>query len=180
MTELLARIGGSYRRYSDDIAIVVPSEVDGQELIDLVQKLLANFALCLSEDKTDIARFSATPLVCDQPIQYLGFVFDGQSITIRESSFNRYREKMQAGIHAKMVAAKQQCIPSNQVYEREARSRYTHVGRRRNFLQYAYRASEILEAPEIRQQVKGHVRWFERAWERKRIRLYGGLVTSSG
>lgn len=178
MAELSAKLGGSYRRYSDDIALVVPSDVDGQELVDVVQKHLADFDLCLSEDKTDMAKFTAHPLACDHPIQYLGFVFDGQTTTIRDSSLNRYREKMRSGIHAKMVAAKAQRIPSNQVYQREVRSRYTHLGKRRNFMQYAYRASEILDAPEIRQQVKAHVTWFERAWERERNRVYGGLILS--
>ena len=172
---LSASLGGSYRRYSDDIALVFPSGVDGQELVDVVQKHLADFGLCLSEDKTDMARFTSHPLACDQPIQYLGFIFDGQNTTIRDSSLNRYREKMQIGIHAKMVAAKEQSIPSNQVFQREVRSRYTHLGKRRNFLQYAHRASDILDAPEIRQQVKAHVKWFERTWEREKKRVYGGL-----
>ena len=83
---------------------------------------------------------------------------------------------MRRGIHAKFVAAKQKGVPSSQVYEREVRSKYTHLGKRRNFLKYAYRAADLLEASEIKQQVKGHVRWFDRAWKSERKKVYGELI----
>lgn len=167
MIELMHQVGGSYRRYSDDIALAIPLEVSPREMVDIVQKILADYKLSLSEHKTDISTFSGVPLACDEPIQYLGFVFDGKNTVIRESSLDRYREKMRKGIHAKLVVARQQGIPLDKVYKREALSRYTHLGKRRNFLKYAYRASDILEAPEIRHQVKGHMRWFNRSWNRE-------------
>jgi hypothetical protein len=179
MVELMKSLDGSYRRYSDDIALVVPATVDRSELVDIAQKFLADFELSLSEDKTDTSTFSGARLGCDQPTQYLGFVFDGQSILIRESSLNRYREKMERGIHAKLVAAKQNQISQSEVYQREARSRYTHLGKRRNFLKYAYRSADILHAPEIRQQVKGHVTWFERTWNREVKKVYGDAMTTA-
>ncbi len=179
MKGLMASLGGSYRRYSDDLAFVVPLSVDCDELVYIIQKHLADYHLCLSEKKTDISRFVGSRLKSDQQAQYLGFVFDGQSIVIRESSLNRYREKMDRGVHAKLVAAKENKVPYAQVYQREVRSRYTHLGKRRNFLKYAYRASDIFGAPEIRQQVKSHVRWFERTWRRQVAEVYGVVLPSS-
>lgn len=172
ITELMESLGGSYRRYSDDIALVVPHNTDVSELVHVVQKLLADYFLSLSEDKTDHSRFEGPKLTCDHPIQYLGFVFDGRSTQIRKSSLLRYRMKMQKGIHAKLVAAKQQNIPSSHVFRREALARYTHLGKRRNFLKYAYQAADILDAPEIRQQVKRHMTWFKRTWKREITRVY--------
>jgi len=31
--------------------------------------------------------------------------------------------------------------------------------------------------PEIRQQVKKHVTWFDRAWNKEVAKVFGGLVT---
>jgi len=83
---------------------------------------------------------------------------------------------MRRGIHAKLVAARAQEIPWFDVYQRELRSRYTHAGKRRNFIRYAYKAADIMNSPEIRQQVKKNVTWFDRAWESEVIKVYGGLV----
>lgn len=168
--------GGSYRRYSDDIAIVLPIGSDPREIVSVIEKYLADYSLSLSPDKTEISRFSAPPLKADHPIQYLGCTFDGQKIRIRDSSMDAFRKKMRRGIHAKLVAAKKKRVPSNLVFRREVLSRYTHLGKRRNFLRYAYRAAEILDAGEIRLQVKRHVTWFNRAWRQEVVRVYGGLI----
>ena len=176
MRDFTKRHGGSYRRYSDDIAIVLPNGDVNDDVVDYTQKLLADYALCLSEDKTDRSTFSGEPPTADQSIQYLGFTFDGRRTLIRSSSINLYRKKMRRGIHAKIVAAKMNEIAQNEIHQREARSRYTHVGKRRNFLKYAYRAADILDAPEIREQVKRHVTWFERSWKREIFRVYGELA----
>jgi RNA-directed DNA polymerase len=172
MQRLMQTLGGSYRRYSDDIALVAPSDVEPEELVEIARKILADYELCLSDDKTDISRFYGPVLHCDHAIQYLGFEFNGKETTIRESSLNSYREKMQNGIRAKLLAAKRKNIPASKVFKREVLSRYTHLGRRRNFLKYAFRSAELLGAPEIRQQVKGHMRWFNRAWIRNLNDVY--------
>ena len=86
---------------------------------------------------------------------------------------------MKHGIHAKLVAAKQQGIPSFKVFKRELLSRYTHKGMRRNFIQYAYKSADIFDAPEIRHQVRNHIKWFNKAWDREVVKVYGGLVISA-
>lgn len=85
---------------------------------------------------------------------------------------------MRRGIHAKLVAAKLKEVSSPNVYKREALSRYTHLGKRRNFLKYAYKAAGVMESDEIRQQVKPHMIWFKRTWDMEVSKVYGGLVTS--
>ena len=171
--------GGSYRRYSDDIAIVLPVGAKVQHVVAIVEKLLADFNLALSAGKTETADFRGGLLVSPTPIQYLGFTFDGLSIRIRSSSLDAYRSKMRRGIHAKLVAAKMQGVPSPFVYERELRSRYTHAGKRRNFLRYAYKAAEIMGSHEIKQQVKPHMRWFNRALEKEVTNVYGAIEASA-
>lgn len=178
MIALCSRYGGSYRRYSDDIAVVLPTGAKAGHVVALVEKLLADFALALSVEKTETADFVGGRLVSAKPIQYLGFTFDGQRTLIRPSSVDAYLRKMRKGIHAKLVAAKSKEIPSFKVFEREMRSRYTHAGKRRNFIRYAHKAALIMKSDEIKQQVKSHVTWFDRAWEAEVTKVYGGLVTT--
>ncbi len=170
--------GGSYRRYSDDIAVVLPHGCVGADVVSSVEKMLTKFKLRMSVKKTETADFKSGLLASAKPIQYLGFTFDGTSTLIRPSSLDAYLGKMRRGIHAKLVAAKAKNVPSFVVYQRELRSRYTHAGKRRNFIRYAHKAADIMGSPEIKQQVKRNVTWFDRAWESEVIKVYGGLVTS--
>ncbi|ARO16024.1 RNA-directed DNA polymerase (Reverse transcriptase) (plasmid) [Ketogulonicigenium robustum] len=174
-----SRAGGSYRRYSDDIAVTLPLGAKVHHVVAVVEKMLADFCLSMSIDKTDTADFKDGLLASATPIQYLGFTFDGQKTKIRPSSLDAYRGKMRRGIHAKMIAAKAKNVPSFEVFKRESLARYTHLGKRRNFLRYAYKAADIMGCPEIKDQVSRHVTWFNRAWEREAIRVFGGLVTTT-
>jgi len=168
MISLCGLFGGSYRRYSDDIAILIPEGVSSLDFVEKTSELLSICHLKLSESKTDIASFKDGFLSTQKPIQYLGFTFDGREILIRQSSIDAYLRKMRRGIHAKMVAAKMQGIPYEEVYKREALSRYTHLGQRRNFISYAYRAAEIMRSDSIRHQIGKHMTWFRRCWLREK------------
>ncbi len=179
MTAWCAEHGGSYRRYSDDIAVVLPLGAKPHHVVAIFEKMLSDYELAMSVEKTETADFSNGSLVSDRPIQYLGFTFDGHRKLIRASSLDAYRSKMRRGIHAKLVAAKMKNVPSPKVFERELKSRYTHAGKRRNFLRYAYKASEVLNSTEIRQQVKPHTTWFRRAWDKEVVKVYGDLVASA-
>jgi len=176
MIEWCGQYGGSYRRYSDDIAVVLPLGAKVRHVVAVVEKMLADYGLAMSVDKTDTAYFKGGLLVSSTPIQYLGFTFDGQKTLIRPSSLDAYRGKMRRGIHAKMIAAKAKNILPSEVFQRESLSRYTHLGRRRNFLRYAYKAADVMGCPEIKQQVKHHVTWFKRAWDREVVRVFGGFA----
>jgi RNA-directed DNA polymerase len=173
MTAWCAQFGGSYRRYSDDIAVVLPLGAKVRHVVAVVEKMLADHGLAMSVDKTDYADFKSGMLVSATPIQYLGFTFDGQKTLIRASSLDAYRTKMRQGIHAKMIAAKANKIMPSEVFQRESKSRYTHLGKRRNFLRYAYKAADIMGAPQIKQQVKHHMTWFKRAWDNEAKKVFG-------
>ena len=172
MLAFVNRHDGSYRRYSDDIAVVLPIGIKVNHIVATVEKILADFNLAMSVEKTEQAEFQGGKLVTPSAIQYLGFTFDGNTTLIRLSTLDRYRHKMRRGIHAKLVIAKNKGIPSSQVFKREALSRYTHLGKRPTFLKYAYKAADIMGSQEIRQQVKPHMTWFKRAWKKEIARVY--------
>lgn len=158
-------LGGSVRRYSDDVAILVPSEVSANVIIKLVRDELSAIGLSLSEHKTEISQFSIDPSDgtqrADKPFQYLGFTYDGKSTLIRQSSLNRYYSKMRAGVHAKILAAKANDVHPDEIYMRELFRKYTHFGKHRNFPRYVYRAAQRLEAPEIKRQIRNHFEVFK-------------------
>ncbi|MBB1490329.1 hypothetical protein H5395_02030 [Paracoccus sp. MC1854] len=173
-------IGGTYRRYSDDIAVVAPPHIRPEDVVQEIERAISSYGLQLSTHKTELSVFSRG--LCqneNRPLQYLGFTYDGRKFFIRTASMLRYQKKMRQGIRAKLIAAKAQGIPSRNVYQRQLLSRYTHLGKGRNFVKYAYRAAEIMNAPSIRHQIKNHPRWFQRAWHKEVIRAYGDLVTSA-
>ena len=179
LLEYAVDLGGSYRRYSDDIAVVLPVSSDATAALSGIRNALSAYGLELSEGKTELTQFldgrCANP---HRPVQYLGFTYDGTRVQIRTSSMLRYQKKMRQGIRAKLVAAKAKEIPSDRVYRRQLLSRYTHLGKGRNYIKYVYRASDIFGDPHIRLQVKKHQLWFNRLWRKEVERVYGGLISS--
>jgi len=61
--------GGSYRRYSDDIAVVLPLGAKERHVVAVVEKMLADYGLAMSVDKTDTADFLGGLVVSPTPIQ---------------------------------------------------------------------------------------------------------------
>lgn len=156
--------GGSYRRYSDDIAIIVDADTDPQSVLEEISKLLGNIGLEISAKKTEISRFKncGDILGVDRPFQYLGFVFDGTRTLVRQSSLNRYYAKMHDGVRSKVWAAKKNGVPADQIFMRELFRKYTHFGKSRNFPRYVYRAADVHGAIEMRHQIRNHMTIFRK------------------
>lgn len=161
----LESLDGSYRRYSDDIAVIIPATMSSDDVLTHIVAKLREIGLEISPKKTEIRKFSTDQngLSSDRPFQYLGFTFDGKKILIRQSSLARYYSKMHSGIKSKIRAAKNGEIDADKIFLRELFKRYTHFGKRRNFPRYAYSASEKLESPEIRRQLRRHFYIFKKA-----------------
>jgi hypothetical protein len=64
------------------------------------EKRLNKLKVSLNTKKTEIREFSfvSKKIKCDKPLQYLGFVFDGQNIFLRSSSLSRYSDRMKRGV----------------------------------------------------------------------------------
>lgn len=87
-------LGGSYRRYSDDLAIVVPAKINPDTVLKSVSNILGAIGLNINSRKTEISKFSQNKtLESDRPFQYLGFVFDGNKVLIRQSFIHNYYKK---------------------------------------------------------------------------------------
>lgn len=175
-------IGGMYRRYCDDIMVIVPPEHE-QRLRRLVHHEIQRTRLTINNQKTDRAAFPTdSGHAADSAIQYLGFTYNGQTKLLRLSSLNRYYGKMRNGVvlakqtqrkHNRIEAATNQ--PLSALQRRKLYLQYSYLIKRRshlkkgdpkahgNFLTYAYRAADTLGSPEIKHQVRNHWRKLQEA-----------------
>ena len=184
-------MGGIYRRYCDDIMLVVPPE--NQSAMDaLVQEACVRAKVRLNIDKTDIVAFPiGRGQAATSAIQYLGFTFSGSQTLLRLGSLGRYYGKMRSAVSlAKQTQRKynrkeaQAGRPLSGMKKRKLYIQYSYLINRRarlpdnerkaqgNFLTYAYRAAEKLHAPEIKHQVRNH---WNKLQEELKKNIYGQL-----
>lgn len=174
LNEKVTSSGGSYRRYSDDIAIVLPSEEYESNVMLFAQNLIKQHGLEFNNDKTCRTKFDLSvkeQLYVGEILQYLGFTFDGSKILIRPQSIKNFYAKMKRNIRRYVTSAKKNRIPIADLRKRVLIGRFTHWGDNRNFVQYAYRAAKEMQAPEIKRQLRNHVAIFDRQWA-KSILIY--------
>lgn len=179
MQAAVSTLGGLYRRYCDDIVVVVPPE-RCEEIEQLAMTQIEQLMLTINPAKTTRAEFPAgagNAAINGQKTQFLGFDFDGVRRLIRASSLTRYYGKMRRGVslarqtwkkHNRLEA---ECgAPLSGMKTRQLYLRYSYLIRRRfrskpdgherqseNFITYAHRAAAIMNAPEIKRQVRNHL-----------------------
>lgn len=147
-----------YLRYSDDILIVTPPSLD-QPALEFVNSQLCKMHLMMNRKKLEICHFSIDQngrQLCDKPVQYLGFTYDGNKVLIRPSTLSRYNRKLRKYIAISERKARNS--KSTRLYRRKAYSRFTMRGKR-NFISYAQRAHEIMSRDHdsgIKNQIKRH------------------------
>ena len=170
--------GGLYRRYCDDIMLIVPPEhADAVESVAMsfIQLLKLN----INSDKTNTVHFPSDrtqPASNSEELQYLGFVFNGTEKRIRNTSLLRYYQKMRRGVQlAKQTQRKHNRKarklggPITPLRKRQLHIKYSYLAKRRvyklpgkaantkeNFITYALRASNRMQAPEIKKQIRKH------------------------
>ncbi len=161
MSEAARYVGGYYRRYCDDILVVVKTE-NVADFKRLVEDKLARLMLTMQAAKTLECVF--TPLA-DKPLQYLGLVFDGSRILLRSSGVARYYKKMRAGVR-QHTKAKAMDGGTPLVIQRQKRllQQYTeHAPEyQRSYPSYVKRVSAATGSPAIVRQLRHHRRRFKK------------------
>lgn len=108
ISALVASKNGIYRRYSDDILIVVPGGLrEGRQIQKDVQEKIGQHgseikiktekcAVVAFERRRHGMRCTASKLNTRkiQSLEYLGFRFDGQSVHLRDNTVSRYQRKV--------------------------------------------------------------------------------------
>lgn len=164
-------LGGMYRRYCDDLIWIIPKskELSLNCIEKAIYKKIDKYVdLHIQKEKTIVLNYQ-NQMMFDKNghrshLDYLGFVFNGSTIKIREKSLFKYFSRAYKKV--KMVA-KMQIKYDRNAYMKELYSLYTHLGfnykgGRGNFISYAFKSQELMEElpvdVQIRNQVKRHWR----------------------
>ena len=156
-----ATYGGRYMRYCDDMLFIMPKGMiaDIESFADTQIRLMK---LEINPAKTDRCEFAMVggQQTASKPLQYLGFLYDGQRVIIRSAAFAKFSNRMKRGVSL----AKQTMRSRNKIralsgvdeqalYLKSVYARYSHLGKR-NFLRYGYKAADTLNSPAIRRQLR--------------------------
>lgn len=165
--------GVYYLRYSDDILLIGTD--DGVAAVESVFKdAMQDLGLEVNDAKTKRAAFTPTGdglLNASEPLQYLGFVFDGHRIVVRPQTIAKFVQRMKRGVRSAKRAAKSASSRggSRKLRRQELYARYSHLGPtrsmlernptsnlRNNFYTYAKRSGTEMDRAEIKRQLRRH------------------------
>lgn len=155
-----------YRRYCDDIILIVPDNKVAHYQ-DLVFRLIDKYHLKIQTKKTELIKFTKDKSgklrgfdrkkmvnvagfdddIQEQQffknLQYLGFEFNGHKTFIRGTSLSRYFRKMKKRIIKTIYMSYSPNAEGEKIFKKQLFERYTHLGKR-NFLSYALNASKAV------------------------------------
>lgn len=163
--------GALYRRYSDDLILVIPCDIENRNHLELKNQVLGivekykEYGLDVQDKKTEIRLYEGGRIKAEDKtpstLDYLGFVTDGEVLRLREKSLFKYysRAYRKAKTSKRISKATKRPGPKRELYDI-----YTHLGYNYknlgNFTTYAYKAhkkmSQLKTRSMIRQQVKRH------------------------
>lgn len=158
INDLITTNNGMYRRYSDDIIIVIPDLSKAYEIYNKVMNIISVIPrLELSPEKTKcfIKRNNCIHRVDlktkkviknNTIIDYLGFSYDGECVKIREKTIAKYYRKMYSRIK---TINKWTIKTGKNIGRRKMYKQYSYLGKntkdvkKGNFLSYADRAQKV-------------------------------------
>lgn len=160
MKDISDQNNGIYRRYSDDFIIALPKSTnlnDEKDKIPLLKNDIISLAesngMELNPEKTNIYEYTDNKIINFETkeqttLDYLGFIFNGEQVSMRgKSVYKYYRKAYQAIDIAKQVKKRKEL---NQIpYKREIYRLYTDYGTDEseygNFMSYAKRSQRIFD-----------------------------------
>jgi hypothetical protein len=172
ISELSKKYNLFYRRYSDDILLIVPrNENLKNEIITIIKESIkergANLKLhpittWNKYSKSQCYDFLDTKALKQKPLQYLGYYYDGTNVRIREASIANNRRKMHNAITYRKLRLMDlidrlqkkdigflnqltfsDLIKLTSLRRRSLYKKYTYRGKR-NFITYALKSSKVL------------------------------------
>ncbi|WP_442847221.1 reverse transcriptase domain-containing protein [Leeuwenhoekiella sp. H156] len=191
VNDLVLKRNVFYRRYSDDI-IVICDKGQEKEVENIVYKKIAKINLIIAPEKTEkfvytqeldklmSYKFSNEGLLRNVPLNYLGFEFYGYQTLIKSKNLAFFYREMKETIRRKSNRVnsikEKKLIDYAPLFKRKIYRLYSYQGIKKrkiykknetriyrgNYIKYAYRASEELNAPEIKKQLNNHWKVLQR------------------
>ena len=190
MKTKIEKLGGFFRRYSDDIFIAFPSTVNFGKIEKFINSLLKKYFneyLHVNPDKTNRSVYEENEKgegACYNDegklssAQYLGFEFDGKRIHVRSSSISRNRSKIVRVIKknkkGKSGKSKLGNINTRKVYKAQSPRKITPADqyKQKGFVFYGKRSEKIQNAPEIKKQISKNDRFIKKMIDEERKPAY--------
>lgn len=162
MHNLISSNNGIYRRYSDDILVICPTE-KAETIKKSILESITKYKLVIQDSKTQITRFTNGRLMKGyQPVKYLGFEFNGKTKRIKSSSISKYYRNLKRSIKYKANRArimKRKRPELSFIYRKQIYKNYSHLSitksnnRKRNYLSYINLATDVMNEPKIKRQL---------------------------
>ena len=166
----ITEINGEYFRYCDDMIFIVDNEyID--EIKKFVLKEIDALKLKINEKKTQYIDFengivkknSIPSFNYPHKLQYLGLLYDGQEIFLRENGLSKFHYKLRKAIRMRTAhynrLQRTNLHNNHNMYMRTLYTRFTYIGKR-NYVSYAYRVADEFDSKNIKRQIKGHFNVF--------------------
>ena len=155
------KLGGKYYRYCDDILIVCDKK-DHLLLLKDIQVFIQKLKLVIHPEKTKIVQFENGIRISKDELQYLGFTYDGNKVLLRDTGLAKYSHKVMKAIKMSnkhflkinKARIKRGELPLER-HKKHIYRRFSFIGSR-NYISYALRASNIMNEPAIKKQIKPH------------------------
>ncbi len=152
---LCQKHGIFYRRYCDDVIFVQPLD-DKIDILNEARKILENNGarLLIHQDKTWGHIFNGER-VEGKPVEYLGLVFDGEKVLIRNGSLAKYHRKLRVAVaYRKSLAQTRQGKFAGKVFLRSLYKRYSWKMSQLSFHGYARRVDNSTDLSGVRRQLR--------------------------
>jgi RNA-directed DNA polymerase len=143
LAAFIASIGGLYRRYSDDILVVCPTD-KADEVVETVRALLDVEQLTINDGKTERVLFDPQDKSAKhRAAQYLGFTLKETGPGLRPSTLSRRARKLKGAIRRASLHMEQARTEgkSDLVSTRKLQRQFSPTGPR-NFSTYARAAAK--------------------------------------
>lgn len=164
-----------YRRYCDDLILVIPENGVTLERVRLfkteVTDIIGEYrddGLVIQKDKTEVRLYQDGIIKGENgeasQLDYLGFVTDGLTVKVREKSLFKYYTRA----YRKAKVCKNITLKTGKKYERGKLYKiYTHLGfkykKHGNFISYANKAHEKMKDLPIKSLIKNQIKrhWYK-------------------
>lgn len=177
VSNYLTGINGKYFRYCDDMIFIFDAS-DKLKVEHLIKSEIQKLILPINSAKTQEIEFknglsSFNPLSINYSnpckLQYLGLLFDGKNVYLRDTGLSKYNRKLRKAIRMRTAHYKRLKINKrhgNGIYMRTLHTRFTYIGKR-NYISYAFRVADVHKSSNVKRQVKGHYKLFNRYLAKK-------------
>ena len=160
MGRIAGQYEGFYRRYSDDFILILDigllQKDYGNLFVDKIQNIVHELAdqnkITLQKEKNEVRLYEkrvVTDISSNQThLDYLGFVFDGENVKLREKSIYKFYREARHLISKSKIVQKRKSL-SKLPNRHKIYSLYTDFGHSKyypsNFITYAKRSQDIFD-----------------------------------